>query len=182
MSLPKPFTLTPPQLAFATWLAARSGAGATTRPSRQQQCAMWERLTGEALTLAQLKALRASAEFRAALREARGTAEVQIAEAQRLALGMYSTGMKAHARALKRALTDLYWFCANVLGYAQRVPMREPTHLLLCKFVEKRTGHAALDQARYRKIEMPRETGKTTLVTQGYVIQRVCANPDISIL
>src|SRR5205807_1335440 len=24
----------------------------------------------------------------------------------------------------KRALTDLYWFCANVLGYAQRVPMR----------------------------------------------------------
>ena len=97
------FNLTPAQVAFATWLAARSGAGATTRPSRQQQCAMWERLTGEALTLAQLKALRASAEFRAALREARGTAEVQIAEAQRLALGMYSTGMKAHARALKRA-------------------------------------------------------------------------------
>ena len=66
----------------------------------------------------------------------------------------------------QRSLTDLYWFCANVLGYAKRVPMREPTHLLLCKFVEKRTGHAALDSARYRKIEMPRETGKTTLVTQ----------------
>src|SRR5437879_9955473 len=82
----------------------------------------------------------------------------------------------------QRCLTDLYFFCANVLGYAQRVPMREPTHLLLCKFVEKRTGHAALDTARYRKIEMPRETGKTTLVTQGYVIQRTCANPDISIL
>src|SRR5207253_3379788 len=82
----------------------------------------------------------------------------------------------------KRCLSDLYYFCANVLGYAARVPMREPTHLLLCKFVEKRTGHAALDEARYRKIEMPRETGKTTLVTQGYVIQRVCANPDVSIL
>ena len=47
----------------------------------------------------------------------------------------------------QRSLTDLYWFCANVLGYAKRVPMREPTHLLLCKFVEKRTGHAALDSA-----------------------------------
>jgi len=103
MSLPKPFTLTPPQLAFATWLAARSGAGSTTRPSRQQQCAMWERLTGEALTLAQLRALRADADFRAALKEARGTAQVQIAEAQRIALAMYPAGMKAHARALERA-------------------------------------------------------------------------------
>ena len=60
--------------------------------------------------------------------------------------------------------------------------MRPATHKLLCAFVEKRTGIAALDTARYRKIEMPRETGKTTLVTQGYVLQRICAQPDISIL
>src|SRR2546429_383391 len=97
MSLPKPFTLTPPQLAFATWLAARSCAGSTTRPSRQQQCAMWERLTGEALTLAQLRALRADADFCAALKEARGTAQVQISEAQRIALAMYPAGMQAHS-------------------------------------------------------------------------------------
>ena len=82
----------------------------------------------------------------------------------------------------KRATTDLYWLCENVLNYGTRIPMRESTHLLLCRFAEKRTGHPALDAAHYRKIEMPRETGKTTLITQGYVIQRICANPDISIL
>ena len=82
----------------------------------------------------------------------------------------------------QRCLTDLYWFAENVLNYGPRIPMREATHLLLCRFAEKRTGHPALDTARYRKIEMPRETGKTTLVTQGYVIQRICGNPDIAIL
>lgn len=82
----------------------------------------------------------------------------------------------------KRCLTDLYWFAAHVLGYGERIPMRDATHALLCRFVEKRTGQPLLDEARYRKIEMPRETGKTTLVTQAYPIQRICANPDISIL
>lgn len=81
-----------------------------------------------------------------------------------------------------RSLNDLYFFCFYVLGYGARIPMRERTHALLCKFVEKKTGHPQLDTAKYRKIEMPRETGKTTLVTQGYVIQRICGNPDISIL
>ena len=82
----------------------------------------------------------------------------------------------------KLALDNLYWFCFYVLGYGARIPMRERTHALLCKFVEKKTGHPPLDTAKYRKIEMPRETGKTTLVTQGYVVQRICANPEISIL
>lgn len=81
-----------------------------------------------------------------------------------------------------RALTDLYWFNAVVLGYQDKIPMREGVHLLLCKFVEKRTGSSLLDSARYRKIEMPRETGKSTLITQGYAIQRICQNPSVAIL
>src|SRR3989454_1760398 len=81
-----------------------------------------------------------------------------------------------------RSLKDLYWFAGTVLNYGDRVPIREGPHALLCKFVEKRTGHNALDGARYRKIEMPRETGKTTLVTEAYVVQRICANQDIAIL
>src|SRR2546428_8960835 len=81
-----------------------------------------------------------------------------------------------------RSLRDLMWFAGVVLNYGDRVPIREGPHALFCKFVEKRTGHKALDGARYRKIEMPRETGKTTLVTQAYTIQRICANPEIAIL
>lgn len=69
-----------------------------------------------------------------------------------------------------------------VLGYADKIPMRPSVHLLLCRFVEKRTGSQLLDTARYRKIEMPRETGKSTLLTQGYAIQRICQNPNIGIL
>lgn len=81
-----------------------------------------------------------------------------------------------------RALGDLYWFCDVVLGYGDRIPMRSGVHALFCKFVEKKTGQAGLDQKRMRKIEMPRETGKTTIVTQGYTIQRICQNPNIAIL
>ena len=79
------------------------------------------------------------------------------------------------------ALTDLFWFASYVLGYGERVPIREHAHRA-CRFVERRTGHPALDTARYRKIMMPRETGKTTILTQSYVIQRLCGNPDLSIL
>ena len=81
-----------------------------------------------------------------------------------------------------RALTDLYFFTGVVLGYGDKIPMRKGPHALLCKFAEKKTGVPQLDQARYRKIEMPRESGKTTLITQGYTIQRICAYPQIKIL
>src|SRR5689334_2938533 len=49
----------------------------------------------------------------------------------------------------QRALSDLYWFAENVLGYGTRIPMRKGPHALLCKFAEKRTGIPALDTAPY---------------------------------
>jgi predicted phage terminase large subunit-like protein len=94
----------------------------------------------------------------------------------------FQQGGPTWQRYRQRALTDLYWFADVVLNYGERVPMRKGPHALLCKFAEKRTGIPALDNAPYRKIEMPRETGKTTIITQAYTIQCVCADPNTSIL
>jgi hypothetical protein len=82
----------------------------------------------------------------------------------------------------KKALSDLYWFTGVVLNYGDRVGMTEGVHRLMCRFVEKKLGVPELDQAPYRKVEMPRTTGKSTLITQGYAIQRICADRNIAIL
>jgi hypothetical protein len=81
----------------------------------------------------------------------------------------------------KRCLNDLYWFASVVLGYGDKIPMNPSTHLLLCRFLERKTGSAVLDTSHYRKIEMPRETGKSTLA-RAYAIQRICADRNIAIL
>lgn len=82
----------------------------------------------------------------------------------------------------KRALTDLYWLASVVLGYGDRVPMREFAHRGLCRVAEGRTGHPAIDDAHVQRLELPREWGKTTIVSQALVLQLIAANPDISIL
>jgi hypothetical protein len=82
----------------------------------------------------------------------------------------------------KKGLNNLYFFSETILNYGSRVPMTEPAHKLMCKVVERRTGIPALDDAFVLKEEMPRGTGKTTIVTQGRIIQRICQEPDISIL
>lgn len=81
-----------------------------------------------------------------------------------------------------RALTDLYWFDSVVLDYGDRVPMREHAHRILCRVAEGRTGHAALDDAHVLRLELPRDWGKTTCITQGLPIQLICGDPNISIL
>ena len=80
-----------------------------------------------------------------------------------------------------RCLRDLYWFAEVVLGYGPFIPMTPGPHRLLCKFLERKTGQPLLDNRWYRKIEMPRETGKSTLL-RAYAVQRICQNPDIAIL
>ena len=94
----------------------------------------------------------------------------------------FKEGDETWTKLRHRALSDLYWFCDVVLGYGPLIPMRSGVHALLCKFAERKTGVPGLDEKRMRKIEMPRETGKTTLVTKGYSIQRICQNPNIAIL
>ena len=82
----------------------------------------------------------------------------------------------------KKALGSLQWFAASVLGYGELIPIRDGPHKLLCKFVERKTGVPAIDECWFRKIEMPRETGKTTLITQAYPIWRLCHDPECSIM
>lgn len=96
--------------------------------------------------------------------------------------GQFRQGDPEWTRLRKRALDDLYWFAANVLDYGDRIPMRKGPHALLCKFAERKTGVPQLDNAPYQKIEMPRETGKTTLLTEALTIQDICRNPNISIM
>ena len=82
----------------------------------------------------------------------------------------------------QRALTDLFWFCDVVLGYGSLVPMTPRAHLPMCRFAERRTGHAALDGAYYQLILVPRGVGKSSLVTRGRALQLSLAYPDIAIL
>lgn len=82
----------------------------------------------------------------------------------------------------KRSLEDLYWFASYVLNWGERVPIREHMHRAFCRFIERRTGCAALDEARYRKVMMPRECGKSTLLTQAWTIQLLCADREASIM
>lgn len=60
--------------------------------------------------------------------------------------------------------------------------MTEEAHKILCKFIERKTKAPQLDTAWIRKVEMPRGTGKTTVITQAYLLQKICQNPDIAIL
>src|SRR5687768_7390339 len=59
--------------------------------------------------------------------------------------------------------------------------MRPKTHLILCRFIERKTGDPLLDNARYRKVETPRELGKSSLL-RARAIQLVCGNPDTALL
>jgi hypothetical protein len=94
----------------------------------------------------------------------------------------FTPGDENWLRLRKKGLANLYFFANTICKYGHRVPMTEPAHKLLCKIVERKTGVEALDSCRIRKFEMPRGTGKTTVITQAYLLQRICRNPDISIM
>ena len=82
----------------------------------------------------------------------------------------------------KKCQTDLYWLADVVLGYGDKVPLNPAVHGLMCKVVTRQTGVPDLDDCPYRKIEVPRGVGKTTLITISYTIQRILRDPNISIL
>lgn len=96
-------------------------------------------------------------------------------------IAAFKQGDETWLKLRHRALNDLYWFASVVLGLGDKIPMRPATHLLLCRFIERKTGSPLLDEAIYRKIELPREAGKSSLM-RARAIQRVCGNPDIALL
>lgn len=92
--------------------------------------------------------------------------------------GLTFTQGDAQWRKLReRATDDLYFFADVILGLGDKIPMRPKTHLALCRFMERKTGSPLLDNARYQKIEMPRETGKSSLL-RARAIQRICRDPN----
>lgn len=82
----------------------------------------------------------------------------------------------------ERARKDLYWLASVVLGYGELVPMTEGAHALLCHFVQRSTGVPALDTAKYRKVELARGWGKSTVVTRARAIQLLLRDPNTAIL
>jgi phage terminase large subunit-like protein len=94
----------------------------------------------------------------------------------------FTPGDQQWHRLRKKSLSNLYFFASVVLKYGSKVPITEVAHKLLCKIVERKTGNPALDTAWVRKFEMPRGTGKTTVVTKAYILQKICANPNIAIM
>ncbi len=84
----------------------------------------------------------------------------------------------------ERAKTDLYWFAGVVCGYgdSDKVGMTVGMHQLLCSVASRTTGVPELDECPMRLLLLPRGIGKTTLITQAYVLQRICNDPNTAIL
>jgi len=81
-----------------------------------------------------------------------------------------------------RALNDLFFFTDTILGYGPLVPMTLRAHYLMCRFAEQQTGIPDLDNAWVRLIKVPRGVGKSTIITQGFMLQRALKYPDIAML
>jgi len=82
----------------------------------------------------------------------------------------------------ERALTDLFFFAGVVLGYVDLFPYEERTHLLLTRFLERRTGAPEIDEAPMQLALWPRTTGKSSIGTIARSLQLACRNPNTAIL
>lgn len=82
----------------------------------------------------------------------------------------------------RRAVEDLYWFAGVVCGYADGVGMTEGMHRMMTLVASRKTGVPEVDGKKFRMVLMPRGTGKSTLISQAYVLQRICQDPNIAIL
>ena len=73
----------------------------------------------------------------------------------------------------ERARDDLFWFNAKVLNHESVVPMTYRAHYAMCRFAERKTGIPQIDNSRIQLIQVPRGSGKTTLITKGRTMQRL---------
>jgi hypothetical protein len=78
----------------------------------------------------------------------------------------------------KRAINDLYWLNAKVLGHEKlgEFRMTYRAHYALCRFAERRTTIPEIDNCRVQLIQVGRGWGKSLLVTKGRTIQRLLAD------
>lgn len=90
----------------------------------------------------------------------------------------FKKGDEQWTKLRKRALSDLFWLSDVVLGYGTLVPLTIPTHRLMIRFAERKTGAPILDDAHIRLISVPRGVGKTAGVTISKTIQDSLRDPE----
>lgn len=81
----------------------------------------------------------------------------------------------------ERARNDLYWLTTKVLGLEDKVPIVEHAHYALCKFVTRQTGIPEIDRSRVQLIQVGRGWGKSAIVTNGLVTQKLLRNRDYAV-
>ncbi len=81
-----------------------------------------------------------------------------------------------------KALKSLKFFASTVMGYQDMIPMRDHAHELMCRVVEGSTGCPEVDEAPYVLVLVPRDWGKSAIITKAYATQLLCKNPDTGIL
>ena len=81
-----------------------------------------------------------------------------------------------------KALKSLKFFAQHVMGYQDLIPMRDHAHELMLRVVEGSTGCPEIDTAPYVLILVPRDWGKSALITKAYATQLLCKNPNTGIL
>lgn len=78
----------------------------------------------------------------------------------------------------RRALSDLYYFDREVLGYNLMVPH---VHKKLCLFTQKPMARGENEQSTKLILE-PRNTFKSRCVTIGYTLWRLARDPNLTVL
>lgn len=94
----------------------------------------------------------------------------------------FSPGDERWQKYRQRGISDLFFFSSTILGLSKVFPLEAETHLLYCRFLERKTGIPEIDSAPWQKCETPRGTGKTAVGTIADCLRMVCENPDLSIL
>ena len=94
----------------------------------------------------------------------------------------FSPGDERWQKYRQRGIDDLFFFASVILGMSKVFPLEAETHLLYCRFLERKTGVPDLDEAPWQKCETPRGTGKTAIGTIANCLRKMCADPNTSIL
>lgn len=94
----------------------------------------------------------------------------------------FKVGDAQWAKLRQRAIDDLYFFNAVVLGFANVFKLEEETHLVAHRFLQRTTGVPEIDSAPFQLLEWPRETGKSSCGTIGWAIWYAVTHPETAIL
>lgn len=98
---------------------------------------------------------------------ARSAALERLAELKATAFGGAARGVAATRARMARAVVDPAYFCATYLPHYFRHPLKDFHHEIL----------AELERGGLVGVRIPRDHGKTTLVSFGYVLHQVVCGP-----